>query len=493
MASSREELIDKILRQHLAPGEEEPIWATDVARYVTSPFALYCDMFAPEEERDDDSPLLEMLKERGLAHEQEVIEGETVPVPYQTLEDGFRLTLEMMAAGEPAIFQGPLVSKPLGMIGVPDQLRKVSGKSIFGNYAYRVAEVKLALNLTKGHIIQAAFYNLLLAHIQDSTPRQFVLINGRGEERVEIFDRWAKLLDIYMADVRDVVAGEFVPQPDYRATPAPWRSFGDKLAEGDLTRLWQIGPPRREALFKAGYYTIEDIARANESDLSVVRKLDSYVAGCIVPQAKAILGGVPVPKRPVQFPEAAVEMFLDMENMNEGIDALLGTRDGFVNYLIGVVVRSESEEHYIDFFAETPEEEEKCWQEFCELVASADRATIYYWAASAERVYIRKMMNKYKTSPAVRDKLNNSIDLQRATTDAFAFPTSNYGLKDIAGSLGFSWRLEGWDGLLAMIRYRAYLNSGSTNVKTRSEILTYNEDDCRAAMFVKDWLAANSP
>ena len=41
-------------------------------------------------------------------------------------------------------------------------------------------------------------------------------------------------------------------------------------------------------------------------------------------------------------------MFLDMENVNEGI------RLPFCNYLIGVVVRSESEERYVSFFAETP-------------------------------------------------------------------------------------------------------------------------------------------
>ncbi len=66
-----------------------------------------------------------------------------------------------------------------------------------------------------------------------------------------------------------------MPDPVFGKTPKPWRSFGNKVAKSDLTRLWQIGDPRRKALNKAGHYTIEDIARASERDLSAVPKLDS--------------------------------------------------------------------------------------------------------------------------------------------------------------------------------------------------------------------------
>ena len=77
------------------------ISASDVARYVSSPFALWCDKFAPDNERDDDSLALVTLKERGYAYEEELIEGETVSIPYETMEEGFRQTIEMMATGVP--------------------------------------------------------------------------------------------------------------------------------------------------------------------------------------------------------------------------------------------------------------------------------------------------------------------------------------------------------------------------------------------------------
>ena len=486
MATSREDLVEEIVRQHLIEGSSGTISASAVGRYVSSPFALYCDYHAPEHERDADSEPLATQKARGIAHEEEEVEGEIVPVPYETWEEGFRLTIEMMAAGEPTILQGLLISNPLGLIGKPDQLRKIhNSKSIFGNYRYRIVEVKLAANITQAHVMQAGFYNRLLGAIQCLTPKTFAIINGRGEESVETFSSRESDLDRSVRGARGVVAGDFVPTPEYGKTPPPWRSFGNKLAENDLTSLSQIGGPRRTELMKAGYHTIADIANTRERDLAKLPKMNYYVANRIVPSAKARLADAPIPKRPVHLPKATVEMFLDMESVNEGIGL------PFCNYLIGVVVRSESGERYVSFFADTPTEEERCWQAFCDLLAPMETVALYCWGASAEPVYIRKMVRKYGVSAGEQDSISSSlVDLHRLTIDSFAFPTPSEGLKDIAGSLGFKWHNPKADGLLTMIKYMQYLDSGSRDTALRDEILRYNEDDCRAVMFVRDWLAA---
>ena len=61
----RKEIVDEILRRHLTEGDEELISASKVAQYVASPFAFYCDRFAPEDERDPDPEFLAMRRERG--------------------------------------------------------------------------------------------------------------------------------------------------------------------------------------------------------------------------------------------------------------------------------------------------------------------------------------------------------------------------------------------------------------------------------------------
>ena len=433
--------------------------------------------------------------DRGAVHAMEMIEGEVVSVPYRTIEEGFRLTLEEMAAGEPLIPGALLISRPFGMRGKPDQIRKIRGKSAFGDYAYCVVEVELAGNLKQHQFIKAAFNNLLLGHIQDATPEEFFLVNGYGDEKSEVFAEWNNALDTSVASTRDIIAGKIKPRPIYGDTPAPWQSYGDRSAEEsrDVTLLPGVKSALRNNLNAAGYYTIDDMARANEKDLSAIPKIGRETANRHIFKAKAIVEGVPIRRSVVQFPDVPVEMFLDMENLNQGSDLAFGTQMGFFNYLIGVVVKSELEECYVPFFAETPAKEERCRRDFCALIDRVDSVAIYCWS-SAEKTYIDRMKGKYATREETVNKLTSSLhDLSRLARDSFAFPTTSDGLKDIAKSLGFDWRLIDFDGNTAWMRYHQYFNSGLLDTEARDEILTYNEDDCRAVMHVKDWLVENSP
>ncbi len=60
----------------------------------------------------------------------------------------------------------------------------------------------------------------------------------------------------------------------------------------------------------------------------------------------------------------------------------------------------------------------------------------------------------------------------------------------MAKALGFSWRLPGVDALEAIVLFLEYAADRARHADALTRILTYNEDDCRATAFVKDWLAA---
>lgn len=493
MTPANDKLVDKILQKHLAPSDEMMITASEVARYVRSPFAFWCDHFAPEEERDAPDRLLQMRMERGIEYEEDLTGDAAAAVEYTTWEEGFRLTLEQMAAGVDKIYQGVLISKPAGMMGLPDQLIKVrNSKSIFGNYSYRIVEIKSQFNIHRFQEIQAAFYNQLLFHIQDRIPSKCIIINGQGEENLVEFKYLQWQLDQSLRNARQTSEGMHRPSPVFGQTPFPWSAYGDKLAQSDLTRLRQVGPYRRDALIRAGYMTIENVAETSERLLASIPGLGVYAAGLISAQAKALVQHRPIPRKAVRFPQSSVEIFVDFENLNEAADFMYGTSMGFVNYLFGLVVRTELESRYVNFFAETPQEEKKCWQKFCEFVTNAKGATIYYWSKSAEPVYIRKLAKKFGIESATQDKLQRAEDLYDISIDSFAFPTETYGLKDITEYLGYERKLLEWDGMEAMIQYKKYLDSGSSNATIRSKIIQYNEEDCRATMFMKDWLVAHS-
>ena len=491
MGSSRRNLVDEIIGRHLAEGDEEIISASDVARYVSSDFAFYCDLFAPESERDEDADSLAARRARGIAHEEEMIKYATTPVPYTTFEEGFHLTVDMMTDGIPAMYNAPLISKPVGMVGKPDQLLKVDGvQSIFGNYCYRVVEVKSHFNLRREHMVQAAFYNRLLGLIQEIMPETFTMLDGKGNEIILKAALSEYFLDKAIGGTRNVLSG-YMPAPVYRQTAPPWGSFGDKIAQADLTRLYQVGYPRRQALVEGGYYTIDDVASADETDIARLLKLKIPMTECVVAHAKAIRDDMPIVVRPVQLPSATAEIFLDMEHMNEGVFRLPDSWNGFLNYLTGVVVKSGMTQRYIPFFADAPNDEEECWRKFCDLLESCEDLAVYYWSTSAEKVYMRKLLDRYGASPSAEQIMANAIDLFTMFTSSIAIPSESYRLKDIAKYLGFHWNLPGHDGLWAMLKYIEY--TGSHDAEIRNEILTYNEDDCRALMHIKDWLVENSP
>ena len=495
MAQLDEGVVERLLRQHLGPTEQELLSARDVARYTSSPFALYCDRFGPRDERDVASSFLDMLADRGVAHEAEVVSEEFPEAEvdeYVTLDEGFRRTLEMMEAGVSDITGMPLISTPAGMYGIPDILQKRPGAgSVFGDYHYAVVEIKLAFNLRHDQIAHAAFYNRLLGLIQGFTPLTFTLINGRGEERVEEATDWDSALDTLLAGARDIAFGRVVPEPTFRRTPWPWGSYGDKLAVqvGDVSLLPGVGPVLQRELKIAGFATLRDVALADEDDLLKVGGVGASKVDYLRPKAKALLDRAPIARAGAthRFPEVTTEVFLDFE----GTNLLPGTRLDVVNYLIGVVARSRDGQRYTPFFARTPSDEGLCLRQFCQSIASAGTVVIYHWGVY-ERVHLEKMMREYRIRLKVRAQVMASlVDLSRIATRAFAFPSTDDTLKGIARSLGFEWRLADVAALDTMVLYHAYVGSGSTDEGLRESILTYNEDDCLATLAIRDWLGAN--
>ena len=164
----------------------ELLTATTVATYITSPFAIHCNRFVSEDEKDNITEYQKLLSQRGKEHETQTVDSKypnMATIPFDNLEDGFRLTIESMVSGTDALHGMPIYYLPEGLYGIPDILEKSNtNSSIFGKYHYTIKEIKLAKNIRDDQIIQGAFYNYLLGQIQGIIPKTFVMINRDGEE-----------------------------------------------------------------------------------------------------------------------------------------------------------------------------------------------------------------------------------------------------------------------------------------------------------------------
>ena len=468
------------------------IVATDVERFVLSPITFWCNMHAPEGRQDSLPPYLQHLFTVGHEHQTEVIDESytgAVQKVFYGEEEGLRLTLELMASGEDAIKNMPLISLPLGIEGRPDVLFRVDGTdSALGPFSYNVVEIKTARNIQKAHILQGAVYNRLLGAAQGYEPPEFYMINRDGDMQTIRMADVVDDLDQVLSDMRDVINGKII-EPCHGSAKWPWETYVNELAvqTNDVSLISGVGPVVRENLVSAGFTTVAAVANAQEQNLTKIRRVGVATAKKFISTAKAIHQNSPIRRSDnVQIPRGKTEVFFDFE----GTDPRIGVEGlEVVNYLIGALVRSPSEPvRFVPFFAESFEDEERILQEFFEWGASLDDPVFYHWY-HYERTHLNKMTEFFGITPTKSDLvMNHLVDLHPITTKAFAFPAYGEGLKEIARSLGFSWRHDDVDALTSVVLYFTYLNSEGADSEARQKILDYNEDDCLATMLIFDWL-----
>ena len=474
------------------------IVATDVGSYSVSPFALYCKHFVDDKEQDPADPYMARLAEHGDQHEHEVHVRqypEAKPVEFETTEDGFRYGISGMAAGTETLLGCPLFFLPMGIRGNPDVLQKVDGKSDLGPYHYVVKEIKLAKNLKKSHILQAACYNLMIGKIQGHVPETFYLINMDQEEFGFKFSDYEDELMSAIGGINAILDGS-VPSPIYGSCPYPWKTYGNKKAmeSRDISLVSGIGPEKRKALEGRGLTTIDDLAGCGIPDLTAMKGIGNKTATGYIISAKSMVSGKPIRKTQdrLVLPNAKTEIFLDLEGLDM-LNAISGNgqEKPQTDYLIGVLVRSNGNERYIGFVAHDAGGEEKMLLEFLDFVKEQKDYAIYHWH-HYERTHLSKMMELYGIEEGVRDLvLSESVmfDLHRISTALYAFPVPGTSIKTIAKWMGFEWKHQGDVGAMSsIILYQQYVSDQKSNKDKLDMVLDYNRDDCKATAIIKDWL-----
>ena len=126
-------------------------------------------------------PTLDLLWERGLAHEQAYIRhlanagAEVTTVEGSGLDaSAVAATMMAMKAGKEIIAQGALVQGNWG--GRMDILRRVEAPSSLGGWSYEVIDTKLSLETKSGTILQLSLYSDLVAGVQDLLPERMCVV-----------------------------------------------------------------------------------------------------------------------------------------------------------------------------------------------------------------------------------------------------------------------------------------------------------------------------
>jgi predicted RecB family nuclease len=113
-------------------------------------------------------PLLDILADRGRAHEQAYLAALKAANSIVAQPDADVTTLELMQRGVDVIFQAPLVRDDWQ--GRADFLVRVERASNLGGWSYEVIDTKLASETKAGAVLQLCVYSDLVADLQGVEP-----------------------------------------------------------------------------------------------------------------------------------------------------------------------------------------------------------------------------------------------------------------------------------------------------------------------------------
>jgi predicted RecB family nuclease len=491
-------------------GNTTLITASMLYDLVSCSHRVTMDVFGNPADRDDVSPFVQLLWDRGHAHEQAVMANLGAPVLDLSGcgdDEKQKLTLDAMERGEPLIYGGRISAD--GLLGTPDLLRKEFGGYIAGDIKSGAGEEGAGDDEEgkpkKSYAVQLALYTDVLQRLGKSAGRRaFVWDVQRAEVSYDFevlhgkrnpHTLWADYQEC-LTQARAIVSHAIETLPAYGAVckNCVWYSacLQTLEASNDLTLIFDLGRAKRDVM-RDYVPTLRDLAEINPGGFITDKGKKTVFAG-IGPdmlrkfQARAALSvqndGKPYLRATVALPARDRELFFDIE-----VDPM---RD--ICYLHGFVERNNGEndgEQFIAFFAETPSKaaEEKCFAAAWSYIRTRLPCAIYYYS-KYERTWYRNLQKRYPNICSA-DEVEAlfaspfTVDLYYdVVLEATEWPTRDFSIKTLAKHLGFNWRDTHPSGAASIEWFDRWVQTGDATIRQR--ILDYNEDDCRATRVLLD-------
>ncbi|MBB5913719.1 putative RecB family nuclease [Nocardia transvalensis] len=334
---------------------------------------------------------------------------------------------------------------------------------------------------------------------------------GYHFDRILVHDL-APILDDYdlrYADRIAVVRGELptVPSKVPECRRCPWWSRSVPGPDGDLPSCerWLtthrdvslVAPgSRAELLRRHGVETIEDLAGWTGDDPDDWQ-YEPFAETVVT--ARAWISGAPLVRRfdQVRVQRADVEVDVDLESYQEYGAYLWGT-------LLDGVYRP-----FVTWDPLPTDDEARSFAEFwvwlmgvrAEAHAAGRSFAAYCYSRTAEDKWLYESARRFAGMPGVptedqiRDFVDGPdwVDMFQAVSEQFICPNGK-GLKKIAPVAGFSWRDPEAGGEASMSWYRQAVGyDGECDLTQRTRLLEYNEDDVRATLALREWMAPSRP
>ena len=440
----------------------------DIRMFYKCPMLLYLNKHGPQEEKEI-HPIIRKRHKTSSPH--------LFP---ELINTEIKKTSNLIKKGNDTINQKWMSFNQL--FTKIDKLKKINENSIFGHYAYEPVFTRGNIPLRKPLVMEGVFTAYICSRFQGIDLNYFILQREKEREKFVFSEELDTLLSD-LSRIMKILENDIDISPNYTrgCRVCEWRIYCRNLAKetSDLTLISGIGKRIKKELRAIGITDVQDLAKADvtkiSNDVASKKELTYFKL-----QAKAIVEKKDIIRKKMDFPKSEIELFVDIEG---------SSHHNFI-WIIGCFIRIKDSVEYRSFLANSPKEEKEMIVSFYKFLSEfEDDFIIYHWS-SAEPQYFKQLTEKYNLQATnLSNVLKNSFDLFTIFKENIILPLYSYTLKEVANWLGFQWHDPLSDGATSIVLFdKWYIEK---NKKALQKAISYNSDDCRALIIIKDYLIKN--
>ena len=462
-------------------------------------------------------PTLELLRERGLAHEKDYIRHLEDAGCQVTSLDGVGLdastvaaTVEAMRSGREIIVQGALADGRWG--GRTDILRRVDVPSNLGDWSYEVIDTKLARETKSGTILQLSLYSDLVRAVQGVLPEYMYVVAPWTEfepqkYRTSDYAAYYRLVKNWLESAigNGASAGTY-PDPKEQCDMCRWSSQCAERRRSDdhLCLVAGISRLQIDVLKEKGVAATAGLASVPlplpwkpERGATVTYERIREQARL---QVKGRNSGKPEYETLAHEPQIGLarlpepspgDIFFDFEG-----DPFVGP--GGLEYLFGYVTLDESgNQEYTALWALSYEEEKRNFERFTDWVMERwerhPDLHIYHFAPY-EPSAMKRLMGRHATREQEVDRMLRAglfVDLYQVVRGGLRASVESYSIKKLEPFFRYDREVLLSDANAALYAVSRPLELGFPEAileEHKEAVAGYNRDDCASTYHLRHWL-----
>jgi predicted RecB family nuclease len=361
-----------------------------------------------------------------------------------------------------------------------DALKRLDGQSSLGDFHYGPVLFHEAERPGREQRILLAMLGQILGSLQGKEPKWGVLIHGQNCEvrriKLVILSHEARRT---LQEIGEIQATGAPPRlflnPHCQICDYRRRCHAEATARDDLSLLRGMGEKEITKYARRGLFTVTQLSytyRPRKKHRTSNRKGQAHqhtLQALAIREKRVYILGTP------ELPVASTQVYFDVE----------GDPERRFDYLLGMTITANGVMEQHTFWADSPAEEPRLFQQFLDVIGRFDDFRLYCYG-SYESTFLRRMIKRLERQDLSEKLMPRLVNALSIIHSHVYFPTYSNGLKEISKFLGFRWTEEDASGIQSIVWRRRWEETCSATFKDK--LTTYNLEDCAALKRVTEFL-----